>query len=105
MLTKPAFEACYNSSAVARDVLILTSPKVAIRSTCPDLLNKASTSSTSYHQCPTCLELFPQSEIEVHADACAEAWVDPIGDLDEVDDTPPNEVEPMENATGTLREE
>ena len=96
--------ACYNSSNVACDVLVLTPPEVAIRSTCPDLLNKASTSSTSYHQCPTCLELFPQSEIEVHADACAEAWVDPIGDLDEVDDTPPNEVEPIEDATGTLRE-
>ena len=72
MLTKHAFEACYNSSNVARDVPVLTPPEVAIRSTCPDLLNKASTSSTSYHQCPTCLELFPQSEIEVHADACAE---------------------------------
>lgn len=57
-----------------------------------------------YHQCPTCLELFPQSEIEVHAGACAEAWVDPIGDTDVVDDTLANEVEPMEDATGTLRE-
>ncbi|XP_067027006.1 uncharacterized protein [Acropora muricata] len=104
MLTKHAFEASYNSSNVACDVPVLTPPEVAIRSTCPDLLNKASTSSTSYHQCPTCLELFPQSEIEVHADACAEAWVDPIGDLDEVDDAPPNEVEPIEDATGTLRE-
>lgn len=83
MLTKPAFEACYNSSTVARDVAIVTSPEVAIRSTFPDLLNKASTSSTSYHQCPTCLYLFPQSEIMFHADACAEAWVDPIGDPDE----------------------
>ena len=92
MLTKPAFEACYNSSTVAHDVPILTSPEVAIRCTCPGLLNKASTSGTSYHQCSTCLELFPQSEIEVHADACAEAWVDPIGDPDEVDDTPRNEV-------------
>ena len=104
MLTKHAFEACYNGSNVARDVPVLTPPEVAIRSTCPDLLNKASRSSTSYHQCPTCLELFPQSEIEVHADACAEAWVDPIGDLDEVDDAPPNEVEPIDDATGTLRE-
>lgn len=104
MLTKPAFEACYYSSTVARDVPIVTSPEVAIRSTFPDLLNEASTSSTSYHQCPTCLDLFPQSEIMLHADACAEAWVDPIGDPDEVDDTSPNEVEPMEDATGTLRE-
>ncbi|XP_068684539.1 G2/M phase-specific E3 ubiquitin-protein ligase-like [Montipora foliosa] len=103
MLTKHAFEACYNSSNVARDVPVLTPPEVAIRSICPDLLSKASTSSTSYHQCPTCLELFPQSEIKVHADACAEAWVDPRGDLDEVDDAPPNEVEPTEDATGTLR--
>ena len=71
-----------------------SSPEVAIRSTCPDLQNKASTSGTSYPQCSTCLEFFPQSEIEVHADACAEAWVDPIGDPDEVDDTPPSEVEP-----------
>lgn len=46
-----------------------------------------------------------KSRFELHADACAEAWVDPIGDLDEVDHKPPNEVEPMENATGTLREE
>lgn len=92
LLTKPAFEACYNSSAVARDVWILTSPEVAIRSTCP-----------SYHQCQTRLELFTRSEIEVRAYARAEAWVDPIGDPNEVDDTPRNEVEPMEDATETLR--
>lgn len=104
MLTKPAFEACYNSSTVARDVPIVTFPEVAVRSTFPDLLNKASTSSTSCHQCPTCLDLFPQSEIMLHADACAEAWVDPIGDPNEVDDASPNKVEPMEDATGTLRE-
>ncbi|PFX30006.1 hypothetical protein AWC38_SpisGene5197 [Stylophora pistillata] len=91
MLTKPAFEACYNSSTVACDVPIVTSPEVAITSTFPDLLNKASTSSTSYHWSPTCLDLFHQSKIMVHADTCAEAWVDPIGDPDEVDDTPPNE--------------
>lgn len=104
MLTKPAFEACDNSSAVARDVWILTSPEVAIRSTCPDLLNKATTSGTSYHQCPTRLELFTRSEVEVHADARAEAWVDPIGDPNEVDDTSRNEVELMEDASETLRE-
>ena len=105
MLTKSAFEACFNSSAVARDVLwILTSPKVAIRSTCPDLLNKASTSGTSYHQYPTRLVLFTQSEIKACADAHAEAWVDPIEDPNEIDDTLRNEVELMEDATETLRE-
>ncbi|PFX24927.1 hypothetical protein AWC38_SpisGene10459 [Stylophora pistillata] len=53
---------------------------------------QSSTSSTSFHQCPTCLDLFPQSEIMLHADACAEAWVDPIGDPDEVDDASPNKI-------------
>ena len=38
----------------------------------------------AFHQCPTCFELFSQGEIESHADACAEAWVDPIGDPDHV---------------------
>jgi hypothetical protein len=36
---------------------------------------------TGFHQCPTCLSPFPYTEIEEHADACAEAWVDPIGAL------------------------
>ncbi len=31
------------------------------------------------HQCPTCLEYFSCADIEVHADTCAENWVDPIG--------------------------
>ena len=31
------------------------------------------------HQCPTCLEYFSRADIEVHADTCAENWVDPIG--------------------------
>ena len=34
----------------------------------------------AFHQCPTCFELLSQGEIESHADTCAEAWVDPIGD-------------------------
>ena len=42
----------------------------------------------AFHQCPTCFELFSQREIEFHADACAEAWVDPIGDPDHVAETP-----------------
>ena len=32
------------------------------------------------HQCPTCLKFFSRAEIEVHADVCAENWIDPIGD-------------------------
>lgn len=40
----------------------------------------------------------------VHADVCAEAWMDPIEDPDEADDKLLNEEEPMEDATGTLRE-
>ena len=32
------------------------------------------------HQCPTCLEYFSRADIEVHADTCAENWVDPIGE-------------------------
>lgn len=39
------------------------------------------------HQCPTCLGYFSRTDIEEHADMCAENWVDPIGD-----------VEPNENA-------
>ena len=38
----------------------------------------------TYHQCPTCYGVFTQGEIEFHADACADAWVDPIGDPDGV---------------------
>jgi hypothetical protein len=32
------------------------------------------------HQCPTCLGYFSRADIEVHADICAENWIDPIGE-------------------------
>ena len=32
------------------------------------------------HQCPTCLGFFSRADIEVHADTCAENWIDPIGE-------------------------
>lgn len=41
----------------------------------------------SFQQCPTCYEIFPQEDIESHADACAEAWVDPIGDIEQSAET------------------
>ena len=60
----------------------------------------------AFHQCPTCFELFSQREIKSHADACAEEWVDPIGDPDHVAEIPVEE-EPAGNLaddTSTLGE-
>ena len=31
------------------------------------------------HQCRTCLGYSSRTDIEEHADMCAESWVDPIG--------------------------
>ena len=61
----------------------------------------------AFHQCPTCFELFSQREIESHAYACAEAWVDPIGHPNQIAETP-SEEEPacynLTDATSTLGE-
>lgn len=38
------------------------------------------------HQCPTCLAFFSRTEIEVHADVCAEKWLDPIGECGDFSD-------------------
>lgn len=32
--------------------------------------------------CPTCSRVFPLEEIEIHADLCADSWIDPVGELD-----------------------
>ena len=36
------------------------------------------------HQCPTCLGYFSRADIEVHADICAENWIDPIGECADI---------------------
>jgi hypothetical protein len=81
---------------------------------------------TGFHQCPTCFAHFSLRETENYADACADAWVDPIGaptasvaveipSGDEVDneeekeeedksiDDPDTDLEAIKNAISNLR--
>jgi hypothetical protein len=32
------------------------------------------------HQCPTCYKYYSREQIEIHADICAESWIDTIGE-------------------------
>ena len=86
------------SSTNSGSTLALTSCKPS--ATCTN------STPVAFHQCPTCFELFSQREIECHADACAEAWVDPIGDPDQEVETPSEEELAcyLADATSTLRE-
>ena len=50
-------------------------------------------SSSSMHQCPTCFVHYKMEEIEAHADACATAWVDPIGSIPPIYNIPSEDEE------------
>lgn len=42
---------------------------------------KASHPAGGNGTCPTCSRVFPLEEIEIHADLCADSWIDPVGEL------------------------
>lgn len=89
-------------------VSTISSPSMSTSGTFTRCSSSATISSPSitYHQCPTCYGVFSQGEIESHADACADAWVDPIGDPDGVVEIQNDEDEKQcnEDATDTPRE-
>lgn len=58
------------------------------------------------HQCPTCLLYFARDEIESHADACAENWLDTVGECpvvvnlseeQDVENDHPEEIPPLDH--------
>ena len=54
------------------------------------------------HQCPTCLGHFSRTDIEEHADMCAESWVDPIGDVEPNENEDNPDIEEIIDLPGDL---
>ena len=63
-----------------RETLALHPPNVSSRTSSRSDQQESIDNYLVSHQCPTCLKFFSRAEIEVHADVCAENWIDPIGD-------------------------
>ena len=57
------------------------SQKPTYGTTSNDVDAKASHPARGNSTCPTCSRLFPMEEIEIHADLCADSWIDPAGEL------------------------
>lgn len=58
------------------------SQKPTYGTTSNDVDAKASHPARGNSTCPTCCRVFPLEEIEIHADLCADSWIDPVGELD-----------------------
>lgn len=58
------------------------SPKPNYGTSNTEVEAKASHPAGGNRTCPTCSRVFPVEEIEIHADLCADSFIDPVGELD-----------------------